>query len=54
VLGDVIVAIDNQKVSESKDLFRILDSRKVGDTVRLRVRRSDGEVDVDVRLEARQ
>jgi S1-C subfamily serine protease len=53
VLGDVIVAIDNQKVSESKDLFRILDSRKVGDTVRLRVRRSDGEVDVDVRLEAR-
>jgi S1-C subfamily serine protease len=54
VLGDVIVAIDNEKVGESKDLFRILDSRKIGDTVRLRVRRSNGEVDVNLRLEARQ
>jgi S1-C subfamily serine protease len=54
VRGDIVVAMDNQKVSESKDLFRILDSRKIGDTVRLRIRRSDGEVDVDIRLEARQ
>jgi S1-C subfamily serine protease len=53
VLGDLIVGIDNQKVSESKDLLRILDSRKIGDMVRLRVRRPDGEVDVDVRLQAK-
>jgi S1-C subfamily serine protease len=53
VLGDIIVAIDNETISESKDLFRILDSRKIGDTVRLTVRRSDGEVNVDVRLQAK-
>ena len=53
VLGDIIVAIDDQKVSESKDLFRILDSHNIGDTVRLRIRRPDGEVEVDVRLQAK-
>ena len=52
-LGDIIVAIDNKKTSESKDLFRILDSRKIGDTVRLTVRRRDGEVEVDVKLQAK-
>ena len=54
VLGDIIVAIDDQKVSESNDLYRILDSRNIGDTVRLRVRRPEGEVEVDVRLQAKQ
>ena len=53
VLGDIIVAIDNEKVSESKDLYRILDSRNIGDTVRVRVRRPDGEIEVDVRLQAK-
>ncbi|MHC4356789.1 MAG: PDZ domain-containing protein, partial [Planctomycetota bacterium] len=48
VLGDLIVAIDGQKIGESKDLYRILDSRNIGDTVRVRVRRPDGEIDVDV------
>ncbi|MHC4912685.1 MAG: S1C family serine protease [Planctomycetota bacterium] len=52
VLGDLIVAVDNKTVSESRDLFRILDTHKIGDTVRLRVRRPDGEVDLDVRLQA--
>jgi S1-C subfamily serine protease len=53
VLGDLIVGIDGEPVSDSKDLFRILDSHKIGDTVRLRVRRPDGEVDVNVKLQAR-
>ena len=53
VLGDIIVAIDNKKTSESQDLFRILDSRKIGATVRLTVRRPDGEVEVDVKLQAK-
>lgn len=53
VLGDIIIAIDNKKTSESKDLFRILDSRKIGDTVRLTVRRPDGEIEVDVKLQAK-
>jgi S1-C subfamily serine protease len=53
VLGDLIVAIDSQKIGESKDLYRILDSRNIGDTVRVRVRRPDGEIDVDVKLQAK-
>jgi S1-C subfamily serine protease len=52
VLGDLIVAVDNKKVSETRDLFRILDTRNIGDTVRLRVRRPDGEVELDVTLQA--
>ena len=53
VLGDLIVAIDGNKVSESRDLFRILDSYNIGDKVKLRVRRPDGEIDLDVILQAR-
>lgn len=52
VLGDLIIAVDNKTVSESRELFRILDTHKIGDTVRLRVRRPEGEVDLDVRLQA--
>jgi S1-C subfamily serine protease len=52
VLGDLIVAVDNKKVSDSKDLFRILDTHNIGDTVRLRIRRPDGEINLDVRLQA--
>jgi len=52
MLGDLIVAVDNKTVRESRDLFRILDTHNIGDTVRLRVRRPDGEVDLDVRLQA--
>ena len=54
VLGDLIVAAGNKTVSESKDLFRILDSHNIGDTVQLRVRRPDGEVDFEVRLQAQR
>jgi S1-C subfamily serine protease len=53
IFGDLIVAVDNESISESKDLFRIIDTHKIGDTVRLRVRRPDGEVNIDVRLQAR-
>lgn len=52
VFGDLIVALDNKKVNDSKDLFRTLDSHNIGDTIKLRVRRPDGEVDLDVRLQA--
>ncbi|MHC4133052.1 MAG: S1C family serine protease [Planctomycetota bacterium] len=52
VLGDLIVAVDNTKVSESKDLFRILDTHNIGDTVRLRIRRPGDEIELDVRLQA--
>jgi len=52
VLGDIIVGIDGQAVRESRDLFRILDAREVDDVVRLRVRRNNREIDLDVTLQA--
>lgn len=43
VLGDVILGVDGQPVKNSADLFRVLDTRKAGDTVRLRLlRRTPG------------
>ncbi len=35
VLGDVITSLNNQKVSNGSDLYKILDRCKVGDTVKL-------------------
>jgi putative serine protease PepD len=50
LLGDIIVAIDGEKVSTNDDLFRILDKHKVGDTVQVEVARDNGRVTVPVRL----
>jgi S1-C subfamily serine protease len=52
--GDLIVAVDGKVVRDSRDLFLILDSHEVGDTIRLRVRRPDGEVELNITLQARQ
>jgi S1-C subfamily serine protease len=52
VLGDLIVGLDGQVVRESRDLFRVLDTHEVGDTVRLTIRRQGGEIDLDVTLQA--
>jgi S1-C subfamily serine protease len=52
VRGDLIVAVDDKPIRNTKDLLRALDSYDVGDTVRLRVRRSGGtEVTIDVTLQ---
>ena len=50
VLGDLIVAVDGKKVSEVNDLYRILDSHDIGDTVKLTVRRPEGEVELNLKL----
>jgi S1-C subfamily serine protease len=51
-LGDVIVKLDNTPIKRSSDLFRALDSHKVGDEVELELLR-DGELrKVKVTLEA--
>jgi S1-C subfamily serine protease len=52
LLGDLIVAIDGNIVRESRDLFRILDSHNIGDKIKLRVLRPDGEIEVNVTLQA--
>jgi S1-C subfamily serine protease len=54
LLGDLIVAINDKAVTNSDDLFTILDSYKVGDTVKVTVRRSDGKNELSVTLRAVQ
>jgi putative serine protease PepD len=49
-LGDIIVAIDREKVASSDDLFRILDKHKVGDTVSVEIVRSGKRTTLPVRL----
>jgi S1-C subfamily serine protease len=50
VLGDIIVAVDGEKVSTNDDLYRILDKHQVGDVVKVEVVRESGRTTVPVRL----
>ena len=50
VLGDIIVSIEGEKVSERDDLFRILDKHQIGDVVKIEVIRESGRSTVPVRL----
>lgn len=50
LLGDVIVQIENTVVEDQDDLFKALDSKQVGDTLRVKLRRGAATRDVDVKL----
>ncbi len=49
-LGDIIVAIEGDKVRNNDDLYRILDKRKIGDVVNVEVLRNGSRTTVAVRL----
>ena len=49
-LGDIIVGIDNDKVGNSDDLFRVLDKHQIGDTVQVQIWRDGKRMSVPVRL----
>lgn len=49
-LGDIIVAIDGQKVDNNDDLFKILDKHKLGDTVNVEIFRQGRRTTVPVLL----
>ncbi len=49
-LGDIIVGIDNDKVNNSDDLFRVLDKHQIGETVQVQIWRDGRRVSVPVRL----
>ncbi len=51
-LGDVIVGIDNTPVKTTKDLNAAIDKHKVGDTVKVKLRREEGTVEVTATLDA--
>lgn len=49
-LGDIILGIDSDKVSNSDDLFRVLDKHQVGETVQVQIMRDGRRMSVPVRL----
>ncbi|HLZ41463.1 MAG TPA: trypsin-like peptidase domain-containing protein [Candidatus Sulfotelmatobacter sp.] len=53
--GDLIVAIDGQKVQDEQDLSQIMNNHRAGDTVKITIYRNKKRMDVNVSLgEARQ
>ena len=50
VLGDVIVALDGKPVAKPNDLFKLLEDKQVGQTVKLTVKRASGAVHLNVTL----
>jgi S1-C subfamily serine protease len=53
--GDLIVAIDGQKVEDQQQLAQIMNNHRAGDTVRITIYRGKKKMDVNVTLgEARQ
>lgn len=49
-LGDIIVGIDNDKVGNTDDLFRVLDKHQIGDTVQVHIWRNGRRMSVPARL----
>jgi S1-C subfamily serine protease len=49
-LGDIIVAVNGKKVANKDDLYRVLDSHQIGETVNVEVIRRGQRVTVPVRL----
>ncbi len=52
LLGDLIVAINDQEVTSVNDLFRILGSKKVGDVVDVKVVRGNESTTLPIELQA--
>lgn len=52
-LGDVIVGVDGKPVDQADELFKILGSHKVGDTVELSILRDGNPLQVQIPLQAR-
>jgi S1-C subfamily serine protease len=49
-IGDIIVGLDGQKVSNNDDLYRALDKHQVGDTVNVEIYRDGRQMSVPVKL----
>jgi S1-C subfamily serine protease len=49
-LGDIIVGINNEKVGNSDDLFRVLDKHQIGEIVQVQVWRDGKRMSVPVKL----
>ena len=49
--GDLIVAIDGQKVEDEQDLSQMMNNHRAGDTVKITIYRGKRKMDVSVALE---
>lgn len=49
-IGDIIVGIDNEKLENADDLYRVLDKHQIGDTVQVHIVRNGRKLSVPVRL----
>jgi len=49
-IGDLILALDDQPISSGKELVDAVQSKQPGSTVRVRVRREDGDMELNVML----
>jgi S1-C subfamily serine protease len=49
-LGDIIVGINNEKIRNTDDLFRVLDKYRVGDTVNVQIWRNGRNMSLQARL----
>lgn len=49
-LGDIIVAIDGEKIANADDLSRMMDKHQLGDTVKVEIVRNGRRMSVSVRL----
>ena len=53
--GDLIIAIDDEKIQDQDDLTQMMNNHRAGDTVKVTIYRSKKKMDVQVSLgEARQ
>jgi putative serine protease PepD len=51
-LGDIITNVDCEKMEDLDDLYRLLDKKKIGDTIQVEVFRGGKAVNIPVRLAA--
>ena len=52
VLGDLIVAVDSQPVQTTEQLYQLLESYQIGDTVKVTVERPSGYYEIEIELQA--
>jgi S1-C subfamily serine protease len=50
VLGDIIKSVDGKQIKVLKDLYSVLDAKKVGDVVKVMILREEVETGFDITL----
>jgi S1-C subfamily serine protease len=50
VIGDIILSLDGEKMSDTDALFRFLDKKQIGSTVQAKVFRHGKEITIPIRL----